>query len=66
MKVHSFGLVHNLPKNSEKKSFDLRCKVMKVEVVLHDVGARENGAKTHVVREYSFAHPMIKLQKRHL
>jgi len=39
---------------------------MKVEVVLHDVGAKENGAKTHVVREYSFARLMIKLQKRHL
>jgi hypothetical protein len=39
---------------------------MKVEVVLHDVSARENDAKTHVVREYFFARPMIKLQKRHL
>jgi len=39
---------------------------MKGEVVLHDVGARENGVKTHVVQEYSFARPKIKLQRRHL
>jgi hypothetical protein len=47
-----------------KKPFDSGCKVMKVEVVLEDVGARENGAKTHIVQEYSFAHPRIKLQRR--
>jgi hypothetical protein len=42
---------------NRKKSYDSACKTMKVEVVLEDVGARENGAKTHVVQEYSFAHP---------
>jgi hypothetical protein len=34
---------------------------MRVEVVLEDVGARENGAKAHVAIEYSFAHPITKL-----
>jgi hypothetical protein len=47
-----------------KKPFDSRCKAMKVEVVLDDVGARENGAKTHIVQKYFFAHPRIKLWKR--
>jgi hypothetical protein len=37
---------------------------MKVEVVLEDVGVKENGAKTHIVQEYYFAHPRIKLRKR--
>jgi hypothetical protein len=34
---------------------------MKIEVVLEDVGGGKNGAETHIVQEYSFAHPRIKL-----
>jgi hypothetical protein len=31
-----------------KKPFDSRCKVMRVEVVLKDMGVGENGARTCV------------------
>jgi hypothetical protein len=41
--------------------FDLKCKVVKVEVVSENVGVEKNGAKTHVAQEYSLAHPRIKL-----
>ncbi len=47
-----------------KKSFDSRCRVVRVKVVLKDTSARKNGAKMHVVCKYSHAHPRIKLWKR--
>jgi hypothetical protein len=34
---------------------------VKVEVVLEDVNARENGAKAQVAQKYSFARPKIKV-----
>jgi hypothetical protein len=36
---------------------------MKVQVVSKDMGARDNGAKVQVTREYSLACPRINLQK---
>jgi hypothetical protein len=36
----------NLKKlNKNLKSFDSKCKMMRVKVVLEDMGARENGAR---------------------
>jgi hypothetical protein len=46
--------------------FVSKCKVVKVKVVLEDVGARENGVRTHAAQEYFPAHLKTKLQKRHL
>jgi len=40
------------------------CSAVKAEVVLEDVGVGENGAKVRVVLEYSFAHPITRLQKK--
>jgi hypothetical protein len=37
--------------------------VVKVEVVLKDLGAKENGAKMCVTWKYSLTHPRTKLQK---
>jgi hypothetical protein len=34
---------------------------MKAEVVLEDMGVGKNGAKVHVIQEYSPTHPRIKL-----
>ncbi len=39
---------------------------MKVEMVLTDVGEGKNGAKVHVVQEYSLTRPSTKLKKRYL
>jgi hypothetical protein len=39
---------------------------VRVEVVLKDVGARENGAKAHVALKYYFSRPKTKLQSMHL
>jgi hypothetical protein len=39
---------------------------VKVEMVLKDVGEGKNGAKVHVVQEYSLAHPRTKLWRRYL
>jgi hypothetical protein len=39
---------------------------MRVKVVLDDVGARENGAKTWTNQEYSLAQPRVKLRSKHL
>jgi hypothetical protein len=39
---------------------------VRVEVVLEDVDARENGAKVQVVLKYSLAHPTTRLQRKHL
>ncbi len=51
-------------KKNEKKPYDSRCKLVRTKMVLKDVGARENGAKTWVVWKYSLACPRIKLRKR--
>jgi hypothetical protein len=37
--------------------------MVRVEVVLKDVGARENGAKMCVAQKYSLTRPMTKLWK---
>jgi hypothetical protein len=39
---------------------------MRVKVVLDDMGARKNGAKTQVVQEYFFTHLKTKFWKKHL
>jgi hypothetical protein len=39
---------------------------VKVEVVSKDMHVQENGAKAWVVLEYSLAHLITKLQKKHL
>jgi hypothetical protein len=49
MKVQVPSLVCNLQKQMGTKPFNSRCKVMKAEVVLKDMGVRENGAKACVV-----------------
>jgi hypothetical protein len=46
---------------SEKKPFDSKCRMVKVEVVFEDMGVRENGAKMWALPKYSFAHLKIKL-----
>jgi hypothetical protein len=48
MKVQVPSLVRNLKKKMGKKPFDSRCRAMRVEVVLKDMGVGENGAKTCV------------------
>ncbi len=40
--------------------------MVRAEVVSKDVGAKENGAKTWVVREYSPTHPKVKIWNRHI
>jgi hypothetical protein len=37
---------------------------MRAEVVLKDLGARENGVKMQVARKYSLAHLKVKLRGR--
>jgi len=39
---------------------------MRVEMVLKDMGAKENGSKAWVFLKYSLAHPKTKLRRRHL
>jgi len=39
---------------------------MRVEVVLEDVGARENGAKAQTTWEYAYAHLRVNLWNGHL
>ncbi len=48
MKVQGRSLVHNFSKKNEFFLSNSRYKVVKTEVVLEDMGVRENGAKTHV------------------
>jgi hypothetical protein len=48
MKVQGPSLVHSLKKKMGKKPFDSRCKVMRAEVVLKDMGVGENGARACV------------------
>jgi hypothetical protein len=40
--------------------------MVKVEMISKDVGARKNGAKTHVTQKYFLAPPRIKLWKKRL
>jgi len=40
--------------------------MVKVEVVLEDVGVGENGAKAHVAQKYYPARPKITFQKKQL
>jgi hypothetical protein len=61
MKVQGPSPVCSLPKKVGNILFDLGYKSLRVEVVLKDVSVRENGAKMHVVQEYSLACPRIKL-----
>jgi len=44
-KIQGFSLAHSFRGKAGSSQFDLGCNVMRVEVVLEDVGARENGAK---------------------
>jgi hypothetical protein len=37
---------------------------MKIEVVSKDVGVKKNDAKVQIAKEYSVAHPRIKLQSK--
>jgi len=46
--------------------FDSSCNSVKVEVVLKDVGVKENGAKARATWKYSPAHPRAKLWNVHL
>jgi hypothetical protein len=55
MKLQGFGLVHGLPKKKGKKMFDLKCKVMKVEMVLKNVGIKKMVPK-HMLFKYIFLH----------
>jgi hypothetical protein len=48
---------------NEKKPFDSKCKMVKIEVVFEDAGVIENGAKMQALRKYSFAHLKTKLWK---
>jgi hypothetical protein len=48
MKVQVPSLVRNLYKKMGKKPFDSRCKAMRIEVMLKDMGVGENGVKACV------------------
>jgi hypothetical protein len=61
MKVQGFSLVHSLPKKSGKKLSNSKCKVMKAEVLLEDMGVGKNGAKVHATQEDFLTCPRTKL-----
>jgi hypothetical protein len=61
MKLQHLGLVHNFPKKTKKTSCDSKCKTMKIEVMLENVGVKENVTKTHVARKCFLAHLRTKL-----
>ncbi len=56
-------LVCSLPK-IRNRPFDSRCKLVRVEVVLEDVGVGKNVAKMCVAWKYYPAHPRTKLLKK--
>jgi hypothetical protein len=51
-------------KKSGKKLLHLGCRVVKIEVMSEDVGARKNDAIPHVAQEYFRTHPRTKLWRK--